>query len=165
MFTKEYQFVRRMHPTKPHQWRTKRYWGKLKKQSQDNWVFGDKPTGGYLLKFSWFPIERHALVIGKNSPDDHNLTEYWETRRAAKAKDLGPSLQSIASRQNHVCPLCGMSLYNGEAVQKHHVKPKSKGGTNAWSNYKLTHLYCHQQIHSGQVKPTDAAGETLLLLD
>jgi len=165
MFRKELGYVRRMHPTKSFQWRQKRYWGKLNKQREDNWVFGDKLTGGYLLKFSWSPIERHELVIGKHSPDDPNLTEYWQKRRMAKARTLSPSLRRIAHDQNHVCRLCGMSLYNDEEIQKHHVKPRSKGGTNEYSNLTLTHLYCQQQIHSGQIKPTDADGESLLLLD
>jgi len=165
MFLKQYHWVRRMHPTKSAQWRVKRYWGRLNPKRADNWVFGDKPTGGYLLKFSWFSIERHTLVIGRHSPDDPNLTEYWRDRRAAKVTSFSPTLQRLAINQKYECRLCGMSLYNEEDIQKHHVKPKSRGGTNEWSNYTLTHLYCHQQIHSGRVKPIDAAGGSLLQLD
>ena len=117
-----------------------------------------------LLKFGWFNIKRHVLIQGRASPDDPNLRDYWEKRNLAKAKDL-PSLkqQTLARRQNGVCLLCGMSLFNDEEIQQHHKQMRSKGGTNAWSNLALVHLYCQQQIHSGEIKPTDAAGLPLLV--
>ncbi len=42
MFTREVRYVRSTHPTKPTYWTTARYWGKLNKERQDHWVFGDK---------------------------------------------------------------------------------------------------------------------------
>jgi len=62
-------------------------------------VFGDKQTGGYLLKFSWFPIERHTLVKGTTSPDDPRLKDYWKERQAGSARDLTFSKQKLAKRQ------------------------------------------------------------------
>ena len=35
-----------------------RYWGQLNPDRDDHWVFGDKHTGEYLLKFSWFKIDQ-----------------------------------------------------------------------------------------------------------
>ena len=52
---------------------TGKYWGRLNLDRLDNWTFGDKQTGRYLLKFSWFPIERHVMVSGTASPDDPHL--------------------------------------------------------------------------------------------
>ena len=88
MFYKADRYTRRMHPKKPKDWRHHKYWGRLKLDRLDPWVFGDKHTGAYLLKFSWFPIERHTLVKGTSSPDDPRLKDYWIKRQAAKAKDL-----------------------------------------------------------------------------
>ena len=130
MWQREQGYVRKRHPTKPWYWRKQHYWGKLNHQREDIWVFGDKRHGGYLLKFSWFSIRRHVLVKGRSSPDDPQLQAYWTNRAKANAAALPPRKQQLARNQQHVCPLCGMSLYNGEEVQEHHIKPRAKGGTN-----------------------------------
>jgi len=163
MFQRERRYVMRTHPLKNWNWRKRKYWGKLNPHREDTWVFGDKQTGMYLQKFSWFKIERHVLVRGTASPDDPALRDYWTTRTQAQAKNLRPWLQQLARKQHSVCRLCGESLFNGEELHEHHIEPKRKGGTEAVSNRTLVHLYCHQQIHSSKVKPTDATGELLLL--
>ena len=99
MYRREVRYVKHTHPTKPKEWTQPRYWGRLNLDRNDHWVFGDKHTGAYLLKFSWFPIERHTLVKGRASPDDPALKEYWKERQAAKAKDLTPRKQKLAQRQ------------------------------------------------------------------
>jgi RNA-directed DNA polymerase len=149
MFHRELRYTRRRHPNKPWHWRKHRYWGKLTER-QDYWVFGDKRTRAYLLKFAWFKIERHVLVKDNASPDDPSLRGYWRERRKAKAKDLPPSQQKIAKNQNAICPACKESLFNGEELHVHHLVPKSQGGKDAYSNLILVHLYCHQQIHRGK---------------
>jgi polyisoprenoid-binding protein YceI len=118
------------------------------------WVFGDKQTGCYLLKFSWFPIERHTLVKGRSSPDDPALRDYWEKRQAAKAKDLTFSKQKLAKRQKGHCPECGESLFNDEELQVHHLLARSKGGKDSYSNLALVHLLCHQHIHAKTQRAT-----------
>jgi RNA-directed DNA polymerase len=109
-------------------------------------VFGDKHTGAYLLKFAWFPIERHILVKGRASPDDPSLTAYWLAREKPKAKALTPSQRKLADRQHGLCPLCGDSLFNEEETEQHHVLPKQEGGPNTYDNLLLVHLFCHQQL-------------------
>lgn len=148
MFQREKRYADRMHPNKSRGWRKKRYWGRLNLDREDNWVFGNKHTGSHLFKFRWNNIERHTLVKGKSSPDDPKLKEYWRKRNEAKAKELTPSNQKIAKRQNCVCPICGETLFNGEEIHKHHIKPRHKGGSDTYSNLRLVHLFCHQQIHS-----------------
>jgi len=117
-----------MHPNKSKDWRRRKYWGSLHLDREDRWVFGDKQTSGYLLKFRWFPIERHVLVKGKASPDDPKLRNYWMERQAAKAKDLSFSKQKLAKRQRGRCPECGESLFNDEDLQVHHLLARSNGG-------------------------------------
>lgn len=149
MFRRECRYAKRIHPHKNKKWRTSRYWGKLNLERQDNWVFGNKDTGDFLLKFSWFKIERHTLVRGKASTDDPSLKSYWEDREKKKIKILIPSYQKIAKKQGCKCPKCGQSLFNGEKTHKHHIIPKSEGGKDTYSNLQLVHLLCHQQIHLG----------------
>ncbi len=148
MFYKEDRYTRRMHPKKPKDWRHRTYWGRFQLDRLDPWVFGDTQTGGHLLKFSWFPIERHVLVKGTASPDDPRLTDYWMKRQAAKAKDLTFSKQKLAKRQTGRCPECGESLFNAEELQVHHLLARSQGGKNNYGNLALVHLLCHQHIHA-----------------
>jgi RNA-directed DNA polymerase len=143
------KYVKRAHPNKNDKWRHKRYWGRLNLDRMDNWVFGNKKTGDYLIKLGWFNIERHIIVKGKSSPDDPALREYWEMRERNKSKDLNLSSQKIAKRQGCKCPICGESLFNGEEVHKHHIKPKTEGGKDTYSNLQMVHILCHQQIHLG----------------
>jgi RNA-directed DNA polymerase len=148
MFYKEDRYTRRAHPRKAKDWRHQHYWGRLHLERNDPWVFGDKQTGAYLLKFSWFPIERHTLVKGTSSPDDPRLKSYWRERQAAKAKDLTLSKQKLAKRQHGRCPQCGESLFNDEELQVHHLHARADGGKNVYSNLVLVHLLCHQLIHA-----------------
>lgn len=157
MFTGEKRYANRMHPKKPIKWRTEKYWGKLNLDRDDRWVFGDKDTGQYLLKYSGFTIQRHPLVKGLSSPDDPDLREYWSKRNLEKSKILSPSHQKVAKKQGGKCPICGQSLFNNEELHLHHKKPRKDGGDNKYSNLQLVQLYCHQQIHAQdrRIKPED----------
>ncbi len=144
MVTKEKHFVRFSHPDKPWYWRKQQYWGQMNRHRRDHWVFGDKQSGHYLLRFGWFKIRRHTMVKGTFSPDDPNLRDYWAKRTAEKSKDLPLTRQKIARIQNHVCPLCGESIHNGEEIHEHHIDGRR------YNEVILVHLYCHQQVHSQQ---------------
>jgi RNA-directed DNA polymerase len=150
------QYARHTHPTKSRYWQQQRYWGKLNPDREDHWVFGDKGSGRYLLKFSWFKIVRHILVRGTASPDDPSLREYWWERRKVNIYHLSPSDVELAMNQDWICRLCGMNLINGEELHRHHIEPRGKGGTDSYSNRELVHLYCHQQWHTKKVhRPAD----------
>lgn len=150
MFRREVRYAQYAHPRKNKGWRTRRYWGRLNAQRGDTWVFGDKGTGAHLLKFAWFPIERHILVKGKASPDDPALRDYWETRTRRKATDMIPSYQVLARNQQSICQVCGETLFNGEELERHHVIPRRDGGSDRYPNLRLRHLYCHDQIHANR---------------
>jgi RNA-directed DNA polymerase len=150
LFTRQCRYAKRRHPKKPRYWRQNKYWGRLNPERRDHWVFGNKQSGAYLLKFSWSRIERHILVRGTASPDDPCLREYWRKRAAAKAAAHPPSVQKLARNQEFLCPVCHDSLFNGEEVHKHHVRPRSQGGKDSYSNLRLVHLPCHQQLHASK---------------
>jgi RNA-directed DNA polymerase len=126
---------------------------------QDHWVFGDKQTGQDLLKYRWFPIERHILVKGTASPDDRALKDYWQKRHVAKAKDLSSSRQKIARKQHGICPVCTHTLFNDEELPVHHKKPKATGGKDNYGNLVLGHSFCHQQIHAKEDVEDELSGE------
>jgi RNA-directed DNA polymerase len=142
------RYTKRMHPNKPWQWRKDRYWGRLNPGRDDRWVFGDKHTGAYLLKFGWFKIVRHPLVRGRASPDDPALRDYWWARRGVNSRSLSASDVRLAEHQDWRCPVCGMDLFNGEELQRHHKRPRCMGGSDASGNREIVHLYCHQQRHA-----------------
>jgi RNA-directed DNA polymerase len=156
MFHRAVRWVRSTHPTKPTYWTKARYWGCLAPNRRDTWVFGDTRTGAFLWKYSWFRIQRHILVQGSASKDDPALRAYWDQRAMAGATSLSPRLQRVARRQRYSCEVCGDSLFNDEELHRHHITPKSQGGTNTDENLTLRHLYCHQQIHATQTMSNDA---------
>jgi RNA-directed DNA polymerase len=145
MYHRARRYAKHTHPKKSWEWRRKRYWGRWNKERDDAWVFGDKHSGRYLLKFSWFKIERHILVRGTSSPDDPDLRDYWWERQKVNSKHLSVEDLDMANDQGWVCRLCGMDLINGEELHRHHKVPRAMNGSNARSNRELVHLYCHQQ--------------------
>lgn len=148
MFRREVRYARYAHPRKNKAWRTRRYWGTLNAKRHDTWVFGDTRTGAYLLKFAWFPIERHTMVKSTASPDDAALQDYWEARNRGKTTDLLASLQKLARDQGYSCDVCGKTLFNGEELERHHVRPRRLGGDDSYANLRLRHLFCHDQTHT-----------------
>jgi RNA-directed DNA polymerase len=79
MWQLTYKWARRTHPNKPTRWIVRRYFGVFNKSRRDRWVFGDRVSGAYLLKFAWTRIVRHQMVTGTASPDGPALTDYWKT--------------------------------------------------------------------------------------
>jgi RNA-directed DNA polymerase len=148
MYVREKRYGRQTHPRKSRNWITARYWGRLNKERNDHWVFGEKKTGAYLRKFSWHAIQRHVLVQGNASPDDPALKQYWEKRQQAKGRDLLPSDQKIARWQEGKCPVCKETLFNGEELHRDHILSRKEGGKDEYRNLQLVHFYCHQQKHA-----------------
>jgi RNA-directed DNA polymerase len=146
MHRRALRYARRAHPRKPGYWLAARYWGRLNPARDDSWVFGDKHTGRFLLKFGWFKIERHVVVRGTASPDDPTLGEYWWARRKVNIRHLTNGDVDLAERQDWVCPVCGGLLINGEPLERHHLTPRCEGGPDTPRNRVLVHLYCHQQL-------------------
>ena len=81
-----YKWATWRHENKPKRWMISRHFGKFNKFRNDHWVFGDRDSGAYLVRFSWTAIERHVPVKGAASPDDPALASYWDDRR----KKVGP---------------------------------------------------------------------------
>jgi RNA-directed DNA polymerase len=74
-------------------------------------VFGDRPSGAYLHKFSWTNIVRHQIVIGAASPDDPALTEYWAQRRRKALLPIDKTSRWLHQAQDGRCPICGNTLF------------------------------------------------------
>ena len=109
-----YRWALRAHPNKPKRWVTARYFGAFHPARRDYWVFGDRASGRYLVKFSWTPIVRHRLVTGSASPDDPALASYWAIRRRRGRPPLGPFFLRLLQSQKGRCPGCGSLLLHAD---------------------------------------------------
>jgi RNA-directed DNA polymerase len=152
MFHRERRWMTHAHPTKSWDWKARRYFGRRHPTRGDRWVFGVEGSGAYLPKFAWFTIRRHVMVRGSASPDDPSLRDYWEKRNWTGAKHLNRGERKIAQQQGCRCQVCGESLFNGEELHKHHLIPRTQGGTTTCANLAFRHLYCHQQLHSKSIR-------------
>jgi RNA-directed DNA polymerase len=151
LYIRQIRYANRTHPNKPNKWKAGKYWGRLNLSRNSRWDFGDKKYGAYMLKFSWFNIERHAMVIKTASPDDPSLGDYWEKKWQTKAKSeatkYNKTKETVANRQGYRCTVCGESLFNDEPIDLHHIIPRCKGGKDEIRNLIWVHQYCHHKIH------------------
>ncbi len=109
-----YKWATWRHNNKPKRWIVGRYFGKYCKSRNDHWVFGDRDSGAYLVRFSWTAIERHVPVTGAASPDDPALASYWAARRKKVKPPLDRYSLRLLSRQDGLCPLCGDHLLSAD---------------------------------------------------
>jgi RNA-directed DNA polymerase len=114
VFVLTYKWARWTHPGKGRRWVVGRYFGQFNPARQDRWVFGDRDSGRYLLKFAWAKIERHVMVQGTASPDDPALADYWADRRRKRQPPLARSTLDLLRKQDGHCPLCGDLLLLAE---------------------------------------------------
>ena len=110
-----YRWALPRHPKKPRHWIMSRYFGRFNPARQDNWVFGDRDSGTYLVRFAWTKITRHQLVKGKASPDDPALADYWADRRRKGAPlPLDRATMRLLKTQTGRCHRCGQLLLHAD---------------------------------------------------
>jgi RNA-directed DNA polymerase len=109
-----FKWARWRHRNKPRSWIVGRYFGTFNPFRNDRWVFGDRDSGAYLVKFSWTSIERHVPVKGAASPDDPALAAYWAERRKKVKPPLDGGTVRLLTRQAGLCPLCGEHLLHAD---------------------------------------------------
>jgi RNA-directed DNA polymerase len=109
-----YKWATWRHENKPKRWIVGRYFGKFNTFRNDHWVFGDRDSGAYMVRFSWTAIERHVPVRGSASPDDPALASYWAERRKKMKPPPDRYSLRLLSRQDGLCPLCGDHLLSAD---------------------------------------------------
>jgi RNA-directed DNA polymerase len=114
-----YKWAKWTHPHKPKRWIITRYFGAFNSSRRDRWVFGDRDSGAYLLKFAWMKITRHTLVKGWASPDDPALAGYWAARRRRGRPPLDRARLRLLQQQRGRCPLCGDRLLHADSEPQH----------------------------------------------
>ena len=166
-----YKWATWRHKNKPKRWIVGRYFGKFNKFRNDHWVFGDRDSGAYLVKFSWTAIQRHVLVTGAASPDDPALAQYWATRRNKVKPPIDRYTLRLLTKQAGLCLLCGEHLLTASQPPNspeqwerwwlhvtrraiaasylvHHGKPSPAGEDQT----RLVHASCQRERHARQRK-------------
>jgi RNA-directed DNA polymerase len=163
-----YKWAKFSHPHKSKHWIISRYFGAFHPDRRDRWVFGDRDSGAYLLKFAWTKITRHTLVKGWASPDDPALTDYWMARRRRGRPPLDRARLRLLQRQQGRCPLCGRLLLHAQqepqhpdeweqwitATRKalsHHLLAldTGTGNTDTITVFRLVHTHCRDRPPDG----------------
>ena len=104
-----YRWALRSHRNKSRHWVAAQYFGLFNRSHQNRWVFGDRASGAYMLRFSWTRIVRHQMVSRRASPDDPDLAEYW-ARRRRRTPPLGGRSLNLFRGQHGRCAACGALL-------------------------------------------------------
>jgi RNA-directed DNA polymerase len=149
------------HPNKSKRWAVNRYFDAFNKSRQDRWVFGDRVTGAYLVKFAWTSIVRHRMVKGGSSPDDSALAQYWaDRRRRGVPPPLDQARLHLLKMQAGRCPLCEELLLDadhppqtpseweqwvrvtGKALRKQSLTYRRRDGSGETGSLRLVHLRC-----------------------
>jgi RNA-directed DNA polymerase len=163
-----YKWAKWTHPHKPKRWIIARYFGAFNSSRRDRWVFGDRDSGAYLVKFAWTKITRHTLVKGWASPDDPALDGYWAARRRRGRPPLDRARLRLLQQQRGRCPLCGDLLLHADSEPQHPdeweqwITATSKavryqaitidtgpGTSKEHSALRLIHTHCRRRLPDG----------------
>lgn len=144
---------------------------------RDKWVFGDRDSGAYLLKFAWTKIIRHQMVKDVSSPDDPTLDRYWATRRRrGPPAPLNTVDLRLLKAQAGRCPLCTDLLLSADsapqsphewelwqrairrAITKQNLLAQPDAGTPDETKLRLVHAFCQRRYPTG----TGSSPATLL---
>ena len=160
-----YKWAKHGHANKSRHWIISRYFGAFNRSRRDRWVFGDRDSGAYLVKFAWTSIVRHRMVKGAASPDDPALAQYWADRRRRGAP---PPMDRLSLRllqtQAGRCPECGDLLLHADhppqspaqweqwvraaarALRKQSLNYRTRDGSDETSSLRLVHARCRQRL-------------------
>jgi RNA-directed DNA polymerase len=169
VFKLTYKWATFRHPNKPKRWIVGRYFGTFSKFRNDHWVFGDRDSGGHLVKFAWTSIDRHVMVKGGASPDDPALTGYWANRRQRSKPPLDNYTLGLLTRQNGRCPVCGDHLLTADqppqspqqwerwwlqvtrkAIAASYLVHHGRPGPAGHSTTRLVHASCNRGLQARQ---------------
>ena len=145
-----WSWAKRRHPHKSSTWVKARYF-----RSDGYWTFWEGKAE--LVKPDATPITRFVKVIGRNSPYDPALRQYWRERKKRQVGRETYMKQRLIlhQRQEYRCALCHVQFLSGESIETDHVIPTSQGGTDDLNNKRLVHSWCHRQHHQkdGRQRP------------
>lgn len=122
------------------------------KSYSNNWVLvGETVLNGqkkevFLPKMSWVCSSQYVKIRGNASPynGDH---PYWAVRME-KYSGFGHSLSKLIKGQYGLCAICKEPFTPMDAIEIDHIVPRSKRGSDKYSNLQALHKHCHVQKSS-----------------
>jgi RNA-directed DNA polymerase len=137
----EWQYKK--HPTQSRKWLNQIYYHKKEKR---NWVFGIKLSKNSelisLKSYTDVPIKRFIKVKGEKSPYDGD-TLYWSFR-LNNHPIISGNVSKMLKKQKGLCNFCKLPFFPTDIIERDHIIPLSKNGTNKTSNMQLLHGHCHK---------------------
>jgi RNA-directed DNA polymerase len=145
----------RRHPGRSKKWIKDKY---FRRMNGNKWTFACSVKGRRgeaktleLYNIAKTKIKRHVKVRGDASPDNPELSKYWEERHQKAGKTIwekDSKYYLIGKHQNWNCPVCCEPLYGDEEIETHHIVPVAEGGSDDHQNLHHLHVACHKQVHS-----------------
>jgi RNA-directed DNA polymerase len=137
-----WNWAKRRHPKKPRKWVKARYF-----RDDGYWTF--HAGKAELVKPDKTPITRYKKVIGKHSPYDPTLRQYWRERNQEQvARETFSTERLVLQKQQEFkCALCDLPFVPGERIQCDHMIFQYRGGSDDLANKRLVHPWCHMQHH------------------
>lgn len=117
------------------------------KTHKDNWILvgqtkkNDKLVTNFLPRLTWIESTKYVKISGDRSPFDGNHL-YW-AERLEKYSGYPPSICKLLQKQEYKCPFCKTYFRIDDRMEIDHIKPKTQGGSDYYSNLQLLHKICH----------------------
>jgi RNA-directed DNA polymerase len=143
--------VRKKHRRRSKAWL---YKTDFEKVGENQWIFVGKKGKNkeekklILFQIPYVLIKRHVLCKGLNAYDPASV-EYFHKRNARRYKNVFLSRETksaLAKLQKGYCPVCDMSLFNGEDLEIHHILLRRESDDHSLKNLKLLHKLYHKQV-------------------
>lgn len=140
-----WQWALRRHRQKGKGWVRYRYFGNYKGRP---WQLME--NGAILFSPSSVPVIRFTKVNGKATPMNPDEHAYWKARRKEHLDRRGAigKYNFWLRIQSYQCAMCHRRFLGDDPIDKHHLIPKRKGGTDSSYNIVLVHRWCHKAYHA-----------------
>lgn len=116
-----------------------------------------------IINMSEIKPRRHPLLNLSKNPYLLEDLPYFENRLIVKSE--AKFRAAIYRKYSHKCPICDVSLHNGERVELHHILPVKEGGRYTMGNIQPLHQICHQSVtHNKMNKRTHKPESNLKLI-
>jgi RNA-directed DNA polymerase len=158
IFRKLWRWARRRHRGRSARWVKAQY---FTRPGAGRWRFRgvvtDKDGGTHpvaLFQARSLPIRRHVKLRSDANPYDPAWELYFEERLAAQMASTltgQGTARYLWLEQDGKCLVCDQPLTLEEGWHAHHLRWRSRGGTDAIDNLVLLHPNCHRQLHRGEL--------------
>lgn len=119
------------------------------KEYSNNWVLAGQTLiqgqkkDNFLPKLAWVESGKHVKIRGNASPYDGNHP-YW-AERMEKYCGYNHKISKLIKQQYGRCAICNESFLPMDTIEVDHIVPRSKGGSEKFSNLQALHKHCHIQ--------------------